>query len=88
MEKGPETDYSVYQIRLRGMIHPSWLESFEGLQIMQCAEGETLLYGYLPDQAALHGLLNRILDLNIPLLSVCEVSSTGEHGDGQTQQRD
>jgi hypothetical protein len=69
----PTTDPSqppVYQIRIRGRLGPRWVEWFEGLAITPGANGDTLLTGPVVDQAALHGLLRRVRDLGLPLLSV------------------
>jgi hypothetical protein len=59
-----------YEIRVRGKLGPDWAEWFDGMDISQDEEGETLLSGSVPDQAALHGLLARIRDLNLILISV------------------
>ena len=66
-----------YEIVLRGHLDPRWSERFAGLQLAHLEGNETLLAGSLPDQAALHGLLERIRDLNIKLISVtsCDPSS-------------
>ncbi len=58
-----------YQIRIRGQLADDWSDWFVGLQITPLASGETLLAGQL-DQAALHGVLARIRDLNLILLAV------------------
>jgi hypothetical protein len=59
-----------YEIRIKGQLDPSWSEWFEGMRIEPLPDGETLLSGPLIDQAALHGLLNRIRDMNLTLICV------------------
>jgi hypothetical protein len=60
----------VYQIRLKGHLDPEWTDWFEGLTITLEVDGDTLLTGPVTDQAALHGLLKKVRDLGLPLLSV------------------
>ena len=60
----------VYQIRLKGHLGQPWNDWFEGLTVTLEADGNTLLSGPVVDQAALHGILKRIRDAGIPLLSV------------------
>lgn len=60
----------IYEIRVKGHIDPRWSEWFSDLEITALDGNETLLSGALADQAALHGLLNRIRDLNLTLISV------------------
>jgi hypothetical protein len=78
-ELSPKTDPSqpvVYQIRVKGHLGHEWTDWFEGLTIMLEEDGDTLLTGPVIDQAALHGLLKKVRDLGMPLVSV----SPFEHG--------
>ena len=60
----------VYQIRVKGVIDAKWSYWFDGMSICPQVDGTTLLVGPVRDQAALHGLLAKIRDLGMPLLSV------------------
>jgi hypothetical protein len=59
-----------YEIKVKGELDTHWSAWFEGLTLTHLEGQETLLAGPLPDQAALHGLLERIRDLNLTLISV------------------
>ena len=72
----------VYQIRLKGHLSSQWTDWFGGLTITLEEDGDTLLTGPVIDQAALHGLLKRVRDLGIPLVSVSPL----EHGQAETQE--
>jgi hypothetical protein len=65
---------SIYVIRVRGCLDPQWSSWFDGLAVTHDEGGDTLLTGPVADQAALHGLLKKVRDLGLPLLSVncCE----------------
>jgi hypothetical protein len=84
-ELEPKTDPSqpvVYQIRLKGHLGSQWTDWFEGLTITLEENGDTLLTGPVIDQAALHGLLKKVRDLGMPLVSVSPVEP------GQADQSD
>jgi len=60
----------IYQIRVKGHLGPQWTDWFGGLTVTLEDNGETLLTGPVVDQAALHGLLKKVRDLGMPLISV------------------
>ena len=64
-----------YEIKIMGHLDPRWSERFAGLKLTHLKGSETLLSGSLPDQAALHGVLERIRDLNLTLNSVARPST-------------
>lgn len=64
-----------YQIRLRGHLGRRWAEWFERWTIVLEEDGDTLLTGPVADQAALHGLLTRVRDLGMTIVSVMQVDS-------------
>jgi hypothetical protein len=59
-----------YLIRIKGHLDDSWTDWFEGLKVTNGENGEAVIEGMLPDQAALHGVLNRISNLGLTLISV------------------
>ena len=65
----------IYHIRVRGQLGQEWSDWFEGLTIEPQANGDTLLIGPVVDQTALHGILERVRDLGMPLLSVTTVDA-------------
>lgn len=69
----PPTDATGYTIRVRGRLDPGWSAWFDGLRVTELDSGETELSGPLPDQAALHGVLAKVRDLGLVLLSVTTV---------------
>ena len=66
---------SVYEIRVEGHLSDRWVEWFEGLEIHAVPNGETILSGPLPDQAALIGVLTKIQALNLTLISVSRITT-------------
>jgi hypothetical protein len=62
-----------YEIRIKGHLDDKWADWFEGLTITREDNGETLLTGPVVDQAALHGVLRKVRDLGMPLLSVSRI---------------
>jgi hypothetical protein len=78
LSNGPQ----FYEIQFRGHLDPSRAQMFEGLEMVQEASGDTVLTGRLVDQAALHGVLNRIRDLGLPLLAVRQVADSEAGGEG------
>jgi len=86
----------VYQIRIKGHLGSQWTDWFGGLTITLEVNGDTLLTGPVIDQAALHGLLKKVRDLGMPLVSVSPLepgpSTTlplrGLRGTGQADQSD
>lgn len=68
---GAQTDF--YEIRVKGQLDESWTDWLEGLDVKLLDNGEMILSGYIGDQAALMGTLNKLYGLNLALLSVSEV---------------
>jgi hypothetical protein len=63
-----------YEIRVRGVLDSRWSAWFEGLQVTSDEAGQTVIAGPVADQAALHGLLAKVRDLGLPLISVRPLS--------------
>jgi hypothetical protein len=63
----------IYQIRVKGLLDREWSDFFDGLTIAKKPDDETMLVGPVADQAALHGLLAKVRDLGLPLLSVTRI---------------
>ena len=71
MQSAAEDSY--YEIRIKGHLDGHWASWFDSMSLTSLANGETVLSGVLPDQSALLGVVLRILDLGMPLLSVQRV---------------
>ena len=65
---------TIYEIKIKGRLEDRWANWFEGLAFTYENDGTTTIQGPLPDQAALHGVLNRIRDLGLSLISVQNIS--------------
>jgi len=87
--RNPKTDQGepmVYQIRVKGHLGPQWTDWFGGLTITLEDNGETLLTCPVVDQAALYGLLRKVRDLGLPLISVTGVKTGPADGSDAKQQ--
>jgi len=74
MSAQPWRQAQLYEIRFKGHLSSYRMQMFEGLEMVQEPGGETVLTGPVMDQAALHGILSKIRDLGVPLLSVKRLS--------------
>jgi hypothetical protein len=72
-------DLPLYEIRIKGHLDAQWMTWFDGLIITLEENGTTLLSGPVPDQPALHGILHRVRDLGMPLVSVVQVNRRKEN---------
>ena len=70
MDTRSEREGDWYEIRIQGRLDAHWSTWLDGLTLSQTDDGTTVLRGLVTDQAALHGLLNRVRDIGLPLLSV------------------
>lgn len=70
---GAQTDF--YEIRVKGQLDESWSDWLEGLEVTLLENGEMILSGYIGDQAALLGTLNKLYGLNLTLLSLSKINS-------------
>ena len=68
----------TYAVRVQGRLGPRWSAWFDGLDITSADEGTTTIQGAVLDQAALHGLLQKVRDVGLPILSVTQVSADAD----------
>ena len=67
-----------YEIRVTGHLNARWAAWFDGLSLTRAEDGTTVLRGQIVDQAALHGVLQKLRDIGVPLISVTQLQSEGE----------
>jgi hypothetical protein len=79
---GQHEEPGWYEIRLRGRLHSRWSALLDGMTLTYDADGTTVLRGAVVDQPALHGLLARLRDIGLPLLSVAQVEPEPSDTDG------
>ncbi len=70
---GPQHHPGCYEIRLQGHLDSRWAAWFDGLSLTNESDGTSVLQGQVVDQAALHGLLQKVRDVGLPLVSVIQV---------------
>ncbi len=66
-------DGGRYEIRLKGRLDIRWAAWFDGLSLINESDGTTVIHGVVADQSALHGLLQKVRDLGLPLVSVIHI---------------
>ena len=64
---------AIYEITVKGSLDSTWSEWFDGLTVIAKGDGETVLVGRIRDQAALYGVLGKVRDMGLPLLSVVRI---------------
>jgi hypothetical protein len=70
---GDHREAGRYEIRLKGHLDSRWATWFDGLSLSSENDGTTIISGLVTDQAALHGLLQKVRDIGLPLVSVTQV---------------
>ena len=71
-------DHEIFQIKIKGFLDDKWADWFDGFTITHNIEDETILIGPVSDQGALHGMLAKIRDLRLPLISIKMLPSERE----------
>ena len=75
MRSTPSTGPRFYEIRINGHLDARWATWFEGMTLTADADGTTVVRGVLADQAALHGVLQRLRDAGLPLISIVQLDA-------------
>ena len=73
MSTGSHHGAGRYKIRIKGHLHSRWADWFDGLRLTNESDGTTIISGPVLDQAALHGLLQKVRDVGLPLVSVTSI---------------
>ncbi len=71
--KGTDQENATYEIRITGHLEDRWAEWFEPMRVQADEDGTTVLIGSLPDQTALHGVLLKIRNMNLKIISVRQI---------------
>ena len=79
MSTGQDPDSGRYEIRVRGHLESRWAVWFDGMSLTTEADGTTSIQGRVIDQAALHGVLHRLRDTGLPLISVTQLDPDQPH---------
>jgi hypothetical protein len=79
------TQTTIYQIRVKSHLGSEWTDWFDGLAVTLEENGDTLLTGPVVDQAALHGLLRKVRDLGMPLVSVNQIQVNESHPEHESK---
>jgi hypothetical protein len=87
MSTGHHHDSGRCEIRLKGHLDPRWAAWFDGMRLINESDGTTVIRGPVIDQAALHGLLQKLRELNLPLASVTHVDPDPSADRPSTAQR-
>ena len=75
---GSYVAFVQYEIRVAGHLSSRWEAWFDGLSLTRADDGTTVIRGPIVDQAALHGVLQKLRDIGVPLISVTQLRSEGE----------
>jgi hypothetical protein len=84
MSTSQDRDSERYEIRVEGHLHPRWDAWFDGMTLTNESGGTTNIHGPVEDQAALHGLLQKLRDVGLPLVSVTQVERDPHHRQATT----
>ena len=79
MSTGQDPDWGRYEIRVKGHLESRWAVWFDGMSLTNEADGTTSIHGPVIDQSALHGLLHRLRDTGLPLISVTRLDPDQPH---------
>ena len=82
---GSGREDTCYRIRIQGHLDQRWISWFDGMALTRDGDGTTLLRGHVADQAALYGLLTKVRDMGLPLVSVTREVVTEDPSDQADQ---